>query len=547
MSVLELHPIDPPANPSLSMEYRPFPLHCLPEPVRDYVAESASALGVDHAFVALPALAACAAAIGNTRVIQLKRGWAEPSIVWAAIVADSGTLKSPSLDAGVGQFYRVQQKLLKQHAEEMVEYANEKLSAKGTDKPPPQKPVASRVLVSDTTIEKLGQILSDNQRGVLLKRDELSAWFGSFSRYKQAGASDLPAWLELHRAGHLLIDRKTGESQTLHVPRASVSITGTIQPGVLRRCLTAEARESGLAARFLLAMPPKPPMVWREVETAPETEKKYEQLFDRLFALGFRDAGEPFALRLDAEAKDSWVRFYNAWGQKIREAEGDRAALLSKLQGAAARLALLHHVVSHAGISVDDRSPVTAASIDAGVELAKWFADEADRIYSVLAESDEERSRRTLIEMIQARGGSMTVRELMRANNRRFADAALAENAMNQLAHDRLGEWIAENPAKGGHARRVFRLFQQPEAKIIGAGAVHDSCVTVDPEPANSSGKNGECHAVMRHAEVKPSPSERRNEPGSGVYLAPGVEPEEAVTPFDELANGFDPLASRWR
>lgn len=385
--------VDPPEKPAPQLTYEPFPLHCLPEPVRGYVAESASALGVDLAFVALPALAACASAIGNTRVIQLKRGWAEPSVLWAAIVADSGTLKSPSLDASVKPFYRVQQKLLKQHAEEMVQYANEKLSAKGTEKPPPEKPVPQRVLVSDTTIEKLGQILSENRRGVLLKRDELSAWFGSFHRYKQAGASDLPPWLELHRAGHLLIDRKTGEPQTLHVPRANVSITGTIQPGVLRRCLTTEARESGLAARFLFAMPPKPPMVWRETEISPEAEEKYERIFDKLFALGFRDGGEPFVLRLDAEAKASWVKFYNTWGQRIRAAEGDRAALLSKLQGAAARLTLIHHVVAHAA-DMEDRCTICAASVDAAVELVHWFADEADRIYAVLSESDEERGRR---------------------------------------------------------------------------------------------------------------------------------------------------------
>lgn len=528
-------------EPAPQLVYKPFPLHCLPEPVRGYVAEAASALGVDPAYVVLPALATCAAAIGNTRVIQLKRGWAEPAILWAAIVADSGTLKSPSLDAGARPLYRIQQKLLEKHKAEMVEYVNEKLSVKGTDKPPPEKPVPQRVLVSDTTIEKLGSILSQNARGVLLKRDELSAWFGSFSRYKKAEASDLPSWLELHRAGHLLIDRQSGEPQTSHIPRASVSITGTIQPGVLRRCLTAEARESGLAARFLLAMPPKPPMVWREVEISPEAEGRYECLFDKLFALGFRAGGEPFVLRMDAEAKAAWVTFYNAWGQRIREAEGDRAALLSKLQGAAARLALIHHVVTNPAADMDDRCPVSAASVHAGVELAHWFAEEAERIYAILSESDEERDRRTLIELIQAKGGSITVRELMRANNRRFPNAALAESALDQLAEDRLGEWVNEKPAKGGHPLRVFRLFQQPEAKTTGAGAMPDTCVTVDPDPSDSPGKNGECHAVMRHAEALP-----RCEPAA-AYLAPGVKAEDARTPFDELDNGYDPLVSQWR
>lgn len=505
--------------------YKPFPLHCLPEPVQGYVAEAASAIGVEPAFIALPALAACASAIGNTRMIQLKRVWKEPAVLWPVVVAESGTIKSPSLDAAVRPLYRVQQRLLNEHAQAMARYLEDKASANGADKSPPPKPVLRRVLVSDTTIEKLGQILSQNPRGLLLSRDELSAWFGSFHRYKQAGASDLPAWLELHRAGYLLIDRKTGEPQTLHVPRASVSIVGSIQPAVLRRCLTVEARESGLAARFLLAMPPKPSMVWRETEISAETEEKYERLFDKLFALGFQDDGGPFVLRLVAEAKEKWIAFFNVWGKRIRAAEGDRAALLSKLQGAAARLTLIHHVVTHAAADMDDNRPISAASVDAGVELVYWFADEAERIYSILAESDEARDRRKLVELIQAHphDGAITVRGLMRANNRRFADSALAENALNQLVQDRLGEWEDSKPTKGGHPRRVFRLLQQ---------TVHDACATVAPEPLNSSGNNGECHAVMRHEEMKPSPSE----PRSVAYLAPGVSPEDAKTPFDPAA-----------
>lgn len=31
------------------------------------------------------------------------------------------------------------------------------------------------------------------------------------------------------------------------------------------------------------------------------------------------------------------------------------------------------------------------------------------------------------------------------------------------------------------------------------------------------------------------------------AYLAPALRPEDAETPFDELDNGYDPLASRWR
>jgi Protein of unknown function (DUF3987) len=53
------------------------------------------------------------------------------------------------------------------------------------------------------------------------------------------------------------VDRKTGERKTLFVPHAAVSLCGSIQPGVLARALSADFLDAGLAARLLMAMPPK--------------------------------------------------------------------------------------------------------------------------------------------------------------------------------------------------------------------------------------------------------------------------------------------------
>ncbi len=94
----QAEPVIPaPAVPSVAA-FIPFPLEALPEPVRSFVAKAARAIGCDPSFVALPLLAGLASAIGNTRRIELKRGWTEPAIVWAAIVGESGTLKSPALE-----------------------------------------------------------------------------------------------------------------------------------------------------------------------------------------------------------------------------------------------------------------------------------------------------------------------------------------------------------------------------------------------------------------------------------------------------------------
>jgi hypothetical protein len=78
------------------LAYRPFPVDALPEPIRGFVAAGARAIGCDPSYLALPLLTAIAAAIGNTRRLELKRGWSAPPILWGAIVGESGTAKTPA-------------------------------------------------------------------------------------------------------------------------------------------------------------------------------------------------------------------------------------------------------------------------------------------------------------------------------------------------------------------------------------------------------------------------------------------------------------------
>ena len=65
----------------------------------------------------------------------------------------------------------------------------------------------------------------------------------------QGAQADAANWLSMFNADSIIVDRKTGFPRTIHVPQAAVCVTGGIQPGILRRVLGTEHRESGLAAR----------------------------------------------------------------------------------------------------------------------------------------------------------------------------------------------------------------------------------------------------------------------------------------------------------
>jgi len=86
------------------------------------VAGGAKAIGCDPSYLALPLLAALAAAIGNTRRLELKRGWSAPPILWAAIVGESGTAKTPAFKLVMRPARDRQRKALDRHADEMKQY-----------------------------------------------------------------------------------------------------------------------------------------------------------------------------------------------------------------------------------------------------------------------------------------------------------------------------------------------------------------------------------------------------------------------------------------
>jgi hypothetical protein len=286
--------------------------------------------------------------------------------------------------------------------------------------------------------------------------DELSTWLNSFSRYKgKAGGSDLPQWLSMHRGGSIIVDRKTGPSY--FVARGVVSITGTIQPGTLTAALSQQFFDAGLPARLLLAMPPKQPKKWSELEVSPEVGQAYRNLISALLMLPFED--EPQVIRLSKEAKEIWVEFYNEWAEEQSAAEGELLAAFAKLEAYAARFALLHHVVTHVHLGVDDATELTTESMAAGIDLARWFGNEARRVYGMLAETDEQRQRRHLVEFILGRGGRITARELQRSNNRKYRTAEDAQGALCGLANAGLARWIESPDGANGRPTRTLELI----------------------------------------------------------------------------------------
>jgi len=463
-------------RPEPSIErYVPFSTDILPQPIRKFVEEGAKAIGCDTAYLALPMLTVLASAISNARRIKLKRTWSEPAILWTAIVGDSGSMKSPALELALRFVREIQSKALTKYSELMAEFRDEMLGyerdmtswkKKNTSAEPPEtpeEPIAERYWCDDPTIEALAVLLMNQWRGLLMVRDELAGWLGNFDKYSSGKGSDVPRWLEMFGGRAMLIDRKTGENKMLLVPRAAVSITGGIQPAILRGTLRKQYRDNGLAARLLMVRPPRKAKLWTDDDIDPQLETAIAQLLGRLYELSpeLDEDGnpQPVEIGLTPDAKKVWVAFYNEHAQEHAELTGDLAAAWSKLEGYG--FSLVIHCVRWAAGDPTLKTPdvIDRKSVEAGIRLTRWFNNETRRIYAMLDENDESRERHQLIELIRLKGGSVKPRDLMRSS-RQWATAADAEAALKDLVTAKHGSWIEQpTSSTGGRPTRVFRLF----------------------------------------------------------------------------------------
>lgn len=323
-----------------------------------------------------------------------------------------------------------------------------------------------RLAVGDTTIEALADTLAQNPRGLLLKSEELNGWISSFGRYKSGDRSsgDAARWLVCYDAGYIKVDRRTDKKHIV-VPTASISVFGTIQPGILHQAIGQEHCENGLLPRMLLAFPPQRKKTWRESEIAEQTIEQVTEVFRNLRKLDFRldRYGNELSgiIDLSLQAKDSFIEFYNEHAEYQHKAESyDLAAAFSKQEEIVARLALILQLSRCASGDVTDCREVDSTNMGAAIEIIRWFRDETRRVYQLLDQSAELKRLDDLARWIRAKhSGDVAPRDLV-SGRRESKDAPEAEAILQSMANSGLGNWHdVPTTSNGGVPTRRFKLL----------------------------------------------------------------------------------------
>ena len=404
----------------------------LPERLRDMAESVARSVGVDASFAVLPMLTAASTAIGNSRAVQTKAGNTQPLMLWTAVVGSSGTQKSEPFSHAERPIDELHEDVLSENAAAAEAYKEDearhklamaewkKSGGEGSMPKEPPRPPRGRLKLTDFTYEALIESHAGSPRGVYISCEELSAWFGSFDRYtgKGAASSEQARYLQAYDGKSLTSDRVSGFR---YVPKSFINISGTIQPGIMAKCLTDESRQNGLASRIWMAYPEAPPISWNDEEVCSRAALNYRNFLRDLWSLKPQTTSkdgwpDPEVMVFSRDARSLFAEFMNRLGDEASSAGNDdiRAALV-KWIGRCARLAGILQCCDAVDGNTIEHFEVQAETVERAIEIAWWGVHETYRIYTQLAEPEETQHLRRVAQWMQRKGGRFTPRELAKA------------------------------------------------------------------------------------------------------------------------------------
>jgi len=425
----------PLADPVAETERPPFPIHCFPVPIREYIELMSDVQVVDVAGIALSCMVTAGAAMGNSYRLRLKGGFDVPPTLWGMIIARSGSNKS-------GPFREIIKPLRAPVPMDMI--GNSILNPQG------------QLLIEDATTESVIDVLSHSPRGLCMANGEGAGWVGSFDRYSQGSKKktsvDESIWLKLWDCDTYQKNRKTDQENTI-IHSASCSVVACIQPEKMNECFDPSQFASGLVPRLLVVYLPKRYRGWSDRSMSDEDSKFWENIIMYLRTLPFAsmdpNAGQynPNILTLSAAAKSRYVDEFNRLAQLVDGADNITALFASKAQGMTARIALDLHGLGAACKEHDIQSELSEQTMVRGIETMQYLLGEQLHVYNLAGESFEVQRADEIITYVKSKGGSIAPRDLQRANNRKWVNAEAAKRDLDRLVASGRGLW-SENKRK---------------------------------------------------------------------------------------------------
>ncbi len=468
----------------------------IPEPYRAWLCDIAERMQCPLDYVAVGSLIVTASLIGTGCSIRPKAmdSWTVIPNLWGGIVGAPSTLKSPALKEILKPLEALENAAFEAYERDLQNYSIECEAYKATKEvikkemtkaasdgdgsamnvakeklrhlQEPQLPHCKRYSTNDVTIEKMHELLSNNERGLLLFRDEL---MGLLTNWDRAGheidrAFYLEAW---NGYGSKTTDR-IGRG-TIHTKNLCISILGSTQPSKLlsyfQHALSG-ADNDGLLQRFQLLVYPDESPKWTLIDRKPD-----EQARERAFTLMTKLAKMNFAsfgayldeksdipyFHFDHEAQTLFYVWLTELEDKLRTHidEPIMTELLAKYRKLMPSLALIFHLINLAS----DKS-IGAITVDCVERAAGWcdyLEMHARRICSSGIHPDHQAARNLArrIQMGELRG-QFDARDVYRKEWALLKTKEEVESACHTLIEK---GWLKENTvSEGGKTKKNYLI-----------------------------------------------------------------------------------------
>ena len=236
----------------------PFHRNLLPEPLSSWVLDEAYRASFPPDYMAVSVMASLSILVSSKYKIKPKvyDDWFITPNLWGLAIGEPSIGKSSMLNSGINFL-----KKLDLH-----------------------KAQQSTFLTNDTTIEKLGIVLSEQDHGIMVVRDEFSGWLRNLS--KRGRENDKAFYLEAFNGNSSYrFDRLSRKSTVIN--ELCVSLLGGLQPSWIRSLFDPDSTNfvnDGFIQRFQLAVWPDP--FQREfIDQKPNYEIKQdiESIFEKIY------------------------------------------------------------------------------------------------------------------------------------------------------------------------------------------------------------------------------------------------------------------------
>jgi Protein of unknown function (DUF3987)/Bifunctional DNA primase/polymerase, N-terminal len=362
----------------------------LPQSWAEIIRTFAAVAEAPPDYVAIAAIAGAAGAIGNACVVEGKRGWREPAVLWGVPIGPPSAHKTPAMKAAHNALAAIDHELYVewkkeceqievQHQMALDAQAAENKSKKTVKKP--EKPPLKHLLHDDTSTEKLTINMAASPHGAVAFYSELAAWFASFSRYSSGGddSSGRALWNRAYDAERFKRDRVKNDGPPIVVPAAACSIVGAIQPDKLRQIWPKS--HDGLLARPIYVWPRLAPLPSDQSDgnaddisggEAYAFRKVFRALYDLPLVVDDDGVSHPAVLRLATEARSPFNTSKRDCERRARRERGLIGEWLGKGPGRILRLALTFQLMAWS-LSNGGGAPPTSIALETLERAIRYF------------------------------------------------------------------------------------------------------------------------------------------------------------------------------